>query len=87
MPRAACRSFAWPFDVLASVYIARHCSLFILPPKKGRIGRLVARASFDKPEVRITAINEPFMSIEQMAWMFSKVTKEKSFFHFLDDDI
>jgi len=35
----------------------------------GRIGRLVFRASLDRPEVLTVAINEPFMDAEYMAYM------------------
>jgi len=38
----------------------------------GRIGRLVTRAAFDKDTVNVVAINEPFMTVAQMQWMFSK---------------
>lgn len=37
----------------------------------GRIGRLVVRAAFEKG-VKVVAINEPFMKVEQMAWMFER---------------
>jgi len=37
----------------------------------GRIGRLVTRAAFDKG-VKVVAINEPFMKVDQMAWMFER---------------
>jgi len=36
----------------------------------GRIGRLVARASLEHPEVKIVAINDPFMDLEYMVYMF-----------------
>jgi len=36
----------------------------------GRIGRLVARAALEHPEVVITAINDPFMDLEYMVYMF-----------------
>jgi len=38
----------------------------------GRIGRLVCRAAFDNKNVTVVAINEPFMKVEQMAWMFER---------------
>ena len=35
----------------------------------GRIGRLVFRAACQRPEIRITAINDPFMTPDYMAYM------------------
>ncbi|MGI6161913.1 MAG: type I glyceraldehyde-3-phosphate dehydrogenase [Christensenellales bacterium] len=36
----------------------------------GRIGRLVARAATGRPEVEIVAINDPFIDVEYMVYMF-----------------
>ena len=36
----------------------------------GRIGRLVTRAAIDKTEVQIVAINDPFIDLEYMVYMF-----------------
>jgi len=36
----------------------------------GRIGRLVVRASLNHPEVQVVCINEPFMDLEYMVYMF-----------------
>jgi len=36
----------------------------------GRIGRLVLRASLNNPDVRVVAINEPFMNIDYIVYMF-----------------
>jgi len=36
----------------------------------GRIGRLVLRASLSNPDVRVIAINEPFMDVDYMVYMF-----------------
>jgi glyceraldehyde 3-phosphate dehydrogenase len=36
----------------------------------GRIGRLVARAALQHPEVQIVAINDPFIDLEYMVYMF-----------------
>jgi len=36
----------------------------------GRIGRLVMRASLKHPDVQIVAINEPFMDLEYMIYLF-----------------
>jgi len=36
----------------------------------GRIGRLVLRASVNNPEAQVVAINEPFMDVEYMVYMF-----------------
>jgi len=36
----------------------------------GRIGRLVMRASTEHPEVAVTAVNDPFMDVEYMVYMF-----------------
>jgi len=36
----------------------------------GRIGRLVMRASLNHPEVQVVCINEPFMDLEYMVYMF-----------------
>lgn len=36
----------------------------------GRIGRLVLRASLSNPDVRVVAINEPFMDVDYMVYMF-----------------
>jgi glyceraldehyde 3-phosphate dehydrogenase len=35
----------------------------------GRIGRLVFRASLEKPEVQVVAINDPFIDVEYMVRM------------------
>lgn len=37
----------------------------------GRIGRLVVRAAFEKG-ANVVAINEPFMKVDEMAWMFER---------------
>lgn len=37
----------------------------------GRIGRLVARAALEHPEVQIVAINDPFMDLEYMVCIFA----------------
>jgi len=36
----------------------------------GRIGRLVLRASLSNPDVRVVAVNEPFMDVDYMVYMF-----------------
>ncbi|CAG9332411.1 unnamed protein product [Blepharisma stoltei] len=36
----------------------------------GRIGRLALRASLSKPEASVVAINDPFMDIQYMAYLF-----------------
>mmetsp|Transcript_4761 Transcript_4761/g.5439 ORF Transcript_4761/g.5439 Transcript_4761/m.5439 type:complete len:273 (+) Transcript_4761:115-933(+) len=36
----------------------------------GRIGRLVTRAAIQNPEAEIVAINDPFMNIDYMAYLF-----------------
>jgi glyceraldehyde 3-phosphate dehydrogenase len=36
----------------------------------GRIGRLVLRASLNNPNVRVVALNDPFMDVEYMVYMF-----------------
>jgi len=36
----------------------------------GRIGRLVCRAALANPEVEVVAINDPFMDVEYMVYMF-----------------
>ncbi|CAK4082940.1 unnamed protein product [Aphanomyces euteiches] len=36
----------------------------------GRIGRLVARAAFANPKVTVVAINDPFMSLDYMVYLF-----------------
>jgi glyceraldehyde 3-phosphate dehydrogenase len=36
----------------------------------GRIGRLVLRASLNNPNVRVVALNDPFMDVECMVYMF-----------------
>jgi len=36
----------------------------------GRIGRLVLRAALQHPNVRVVAINEPFMDVDYMVYMF-----------------
>jgi len=37
----------------------------------GRIGRLVLRVSLNNPEARVVAINEPFMNIDYIIYMFT----------------
>ena len=34
----------------------------------GRIGRLVFRAALSNPKVQVTAINEPFMSVDYLLY-------------------
>jgi glyceraldehyde 3-phosphate dehydrogenase len=36
----------------------------------GRIGRLVLRAAVEHPDVQVVAINEPFMDVDYMVYMF-----------------
>jgi glyceraldehyde 3-phosphate dehydrogenase len=36
----------------------------------GRIGRLVLRAALEHPDVEVVAINEPFMDVDYMVYMF-----------------
>ncbi len=36
----------------------------------GRIGRLVCRAAMDHPEVEVVAINDPFIDLDYMVYMF-----------------
>jgi len=36
----------------------------------GRIGRLVCRAAFDHPDIEVVAINDPFIDLEYMVYMF-----------------
>ncbi|EQC33227.1 glyceraldehyde 3-phosphate dehydrogenase domain-containing protein [Saprolegnia diclina VS20] len=36
----------------------------------GRIGRLVCRAAFANPNATVVAINDPFMDLEYMAYLF-----------------
>lgn len=36
----------------------------------GRIGRLVLRASLNNPAVRVVCVNDPFMDVEYMVYMF-----------------
>jgi len=37
----------------------------------GRIGRLVLRAALQHPNIKVTAINDPFMDLDYMIYMFS----------------
>jgi len=36
----------------------------------GRIGRLVCRAAFEKEEIQVVAVNDPFIDLEYMVYMF-----------------
>merc|ERR1712142_555515 len=36
----------------------------------GRIGRLVCRAAFDHPDIEVVAVNDPFIDLEYMVYMF-----------------
>jgi len=36
----------------------------------GRIGRLVSRAAFEHPNIEVVAINDPFIDLEYMVYMF-----------------
>ena len=35
----------------------------------GRIGRLVTRAAEVHPDINVVAVNDPFMTVEQMAYL------------------
>jgi len=37
----------------------------------GRIGRLVCKAAIEHPEIEVVAINDPFMDVEYMVYMFN----------------
>lgn len=37
----------------------------------GRIGRLVCRAAFEHPEIEVVAINDPFIDLKYMVYMFT----------------
>jgi glyceraldehyde 3-phosphate dehydrogenase len=37
----------------------------------GRIGRLVLRAVRDKPNIQVVAINDPFIPVDYMRYMFN----------------
>ena len=56
----------------------------------GRIGRLVMRASFDREDIDVVAINDPFIDLEYMRYMLQydtihgKLNKE---IEVLDDGI
>lgn len=45
----------------------------------GRIGRLVFRAAAQKPGVRVTAVNDPFIDLEYMAYMLKYDTVHGQF--------
>ena len=36
----------------------------------GRIGRLVCRAAFEHPDIDVVHINDPFIDLEYMVYMF-----------------
>jgi len=36
----------------------------------GRIGRLVCRAAFDNPKIEVVALNDPFIDLDYMVYMF-----------------
>jgi glyceraldehyde 3-phosphate dehydrogenase len=36
----------------------------------GRIGRLVARAASQNPDVELVAVNDPFMDVDYMVYLF-----------------
>jgi len=36
----------------------------------GRIGRLVCRAAFEHPDIEVVAVNDPFIDLEYMVYMF-----------------
>merc|ERR1712228_349737 len=36
----------------------------------GRIGRLVCRAAFDHPDIEVVAVNDPFIDLDYMVYMF-----------------
>lgn len=36
----------------------------------GRIGRLVCRAAFEHPEIEVVAVNDPFIDLKYMVYMF-----------------
>ncbi|MDL2206217.1 type I glyceraldehyde-3-phosphate dehydrogenase, partial [Eubacteriales bacterium OttesenSCG-928-N13] len=45
----------------------------------GRIGRLVCRAAMEHPEVQVVAINDPFIDLEYMVYMFKYDTVHGQF--------
>ncbi|KAN0079937.1 hypothetical protein V8E55_009503 [Tylopilus felleus] len=44
--------------------------LLIVGGSKGRIGRIVARNALENPEINIVAINDPFIDLSYMVYMF-----------------
>ena len=47
-----------------------HPFLSLVPLRFGRIGRLVTRAAFNAGKVDIVAINDPFIDLHYMVYMF-----------------
>jgi len=47
----------------------------------GRIGRLVFRAAFENPEVKVVAVNEPFMDLKYMVYQLKYDSVHKRFPH------
>ena len=41
----------------------------------GRIGRLIMRASVDRDDVEIVAINDPFLTAEYACYLYKKCSK------------
>lgn len=41
----------------------------------GRIGRLVLRAAAQNPKIQVVAINDPFIPVDYMAYMFKVESK------------
>jgi len=54
-----------PLSLITPLPLARRA-----PPSFGRIGRLVFRASLDHPEVSVVAINDPFIDLNYMVYLF-----------------
>ncbi|VDM94744.1 unnamed protein product, partial [Onchocerca ochengi] len=65
------------FHISPVVYcLRRHFHVFIMSKPKigingfGRIGRLVLRAAVEKDTVEVVAVNDPFINIDYMVYMF-----------------
>ncbi|VDN21039.1 unnamed protein product [Gongylonema pulchrum] len=60
----------WPFQKAVEDEVMEQFEKTISRDNFGRIGRLVLRAAIEKDTVEVVAVNDPFINIDYMVYMF-----------------